>query len=221
MLSQRIEAVDALIAVFGHAENHFVLQQVHAAVAVHEVETLGIDIRRSGDVQLVHLLLTGGEEEVAVRALLNLGLQGAGGIEVEAERHAGVLCCVVLGDGVQGLGQGSCGEDDQLDGLAGSRLRGSGSGTCHGGSSAGGAAGTAAGSQGSRCGYDAGSVQEAAAGDLAIHCVYSLTLRSIYKALADSFRHRLRDATSLNEGGFHSLPLRQGSLREGAGTAKP
>ena len=35
-----------------------------------------------------------------------------------------------------------------------------------------------AGGQGSRCGYDAGSVQEAAAGDLAIHCVYSLRFKN-------------------------------------------
>ena len=37
----------------------------------------------------------------------------------------------------------------------------------------------------------------------------------------EPLRHRSRDATSLNEGGLHRLPLRQGSLQEGAGAAKP
>ena len=105
MLGQSIKAVDALVAALGHTEDDFVFQQVHAGGGVHEVQTVGVHVGRSGDVQLVHLLLTGREEEVAVGTLLDLGLQGAGGIKVEAEGDARVLGRVVLGDGVQGLGQ--------------------------------------------------------------------------------------------------------------------
>ena len=92
----------------------------HAGGGVHKVQTVGVYVGRSGDVQLVHLLLTGREEEVAVSALLDLGLESTGGIEVEAEGDARVLGRVVLGDGVQGLGQGGSGKDDELDALAGS-----------------------------------------------------------------------------------------------------
>ena len=105
MLGQSIKAVDALVAALRYTEDDLVFQQVHAGGGVHEVQTVGVHVGRSGDVQLVHLLLTGREEEVAVSALLDLGLQGAGGIKVEAEGDARVLGRVVLGDGVQGLGQ--------------------------------------------------------------------------------------------------------------------
>ena len=120
MLGQSIKAVDALVAALGHTEDDLVFQQVHAGGGVHEVQTVGVYVGRSGDVQLVHLLLTGREEEVAVSALLDLGLESTGGIKVEAEGDARVLGRVVLGDGVQGLGQGGSGEDDKLDALAGS-----------------------------------------------------------------------------------------------------
>ena len=105
MLGQSIKAVDALVAALGHTEDDLVFQQVHAGGGVHEVQTVGVYVGRSGDVQLVHLLLAGREEEVAVSALLDLGLESTGGIEVEAEGDARVLGRVVLGDGVQGLGQ--------------------------------------------------------------------------------------------------------------------
>ena len=105
MLGQSIKAVDALVAALGYTEDDLVFQQVHAGGGVHEVQTVGVHVGRSGDVQLVHLLLTGGEEEVAVSALLDLGLESTGGIKVEAEGDARVLGRVVLGDGVQGLGQ--------------------------------------------------------------------------------------------------------------------
>ncbi len=105
VLGQSIKAVDALVAALGHTEDDLVFQQVHAGGGVHEVQTVGVYVGRSGDVQLVHLFLTGGEEEVAVSALLDLGLESTGGIKVEAEGDARVLGRVVLGDGVQGLGQ--------------------------------------------------------------------------------------------------------------------
>ena len=105
MLGQSIKAVDALVAALGYTEDDLVFQQIHTGGGVHEVQTVGIHVGRSGDVQLVHLLLTGREEEVAVSALLDLGLESTGGIKVEAEGDARVLGRVVLGDGVQGLGQ--------------------------------------------------------------------------------------------------------------------
>ena len=163
MLGQSIKAVDALVAALRHTEDDLVFQQVHAGGGVHEVQTVGVHVGRSGDVQLVHLLLTGGEEEVAVGALLDLGLESTGGIEVEAEGDARVLGRVVLGDGVQGLGQGGSGEDDELDALAGSLgrsgLRGSSCGRGSAGSSA------AAGGQGSGSADCADHGQKAAAGN--------------------------------------------------------
>lgn len=165
VLGQRIEAVDALIAILGHAQNDLVLQQVHAGIAVHEVQSFGVHIGGSGAVQLVHLLLTGGDEQVAVRAFLDLGLEGAGGVEVEAEGHVGVLGRVNLADGGEGLGEGCGGKHDQLHGSTGSFRRSSGR-ACHGRCSAG--SGGAAGGQGRSGTGDTGSSQKAAAGNFSV-----------------------------------------------------
>ena len=167
VLSQAVEAVNPLVAALGYTEHDLVLQQIHTAFGIHKVQALGVSLSGSGAVQLVHLLLTGGEEQVAVRTLLDLGLEGSGRVKVEAEGHAGVLCGVGLGNGVQGLGQGGGSKNDQLHALAGGSLRGGGSGGCGGRCSA--AGGAAAGGQNSRCGCDAGSAQEAAAGDHSFH----------------------------------------------------
>ena len=162
MLGQSIKAVDALVAALRHTEDDLVFQQVHTGGGVHEVQTVDVYVGRRGDVQLVHLLLTGREEEVAVSALLDLGLESAGGIKVEAEGDARVLGRVVLGDGVQGLGQGGSGEDDELDALASSLgsngLRGSSCGRGSAGNRA------AAGGQGSSADC-ADHRQKAAAGN--------------------------------------------------------
>ena len=165
MLGQRIEAVDALIAILGHAQNDLVLQQVHAGIAVHEVQSFGVHIGGSGAVQLVHLLLTGGDEQVAVRAFLDLGLEGAGGVEVEAEGHLRVFCRVGLTDGGEGLGEGCGGKHDQLHGSTGSFRRSSGR-ACHGRCSAG--SGGAAGGQGRSGTGDTGSSQKTAAGNFSV-----------------------------------------------------
>ena len=117
MLGQSVKAVDALVAALRHAEHHLVFQQVHAGVAVHKVQPVLIHIGRSYDIQLVHLLLTGRDEQVAVRALLDLGLEGAGGVEVEPEGHTRVLCRVGLTDGGESLGEGCGGKHDQLHAL--------------------------------------------------------------------------------------------------------
>ena len=117
MFGQCVKAVNALVAALRHAEHHLVLQQVHAAVGIHKVQPVLVHIGRSGDVQLVHLLLTGRDEQIAIRALLDLGLEGAGGVEVEAEGHARVFCRVGLTDGGEGLGEGCGGKHDQLHAL--------------------------------------------------------------------------------------------------------
>ena len=119
MLGQAVEAVNALVAALGYTEHDLVLQQIHTAFGIHKVQALGVHLSGSGAVQLVHLLLTGGDEQVAVRTLLDLGLEGSGRVKVEAEGHAGVLCRVGLGNGVQGLGQGGGSKNDQLHALAG------------------------------------------------------------------------------------------------------
>ena len=64
----------------------------------------------------------------------------------------------------------------------------------------------AAGGQGSRCGYDAGSAQEAAAGNLAIHCVYSLRFKKHF----DLFIKRLQTPRELQL--LHKATLFAGAL---------
>jgi len=172
VLGQSVEAVDALVAALRHTEDDLVFQQVHTGGGVHEVQTVGVHVGRSGDVQLVHLLLTGGEEEVAVSALLDLGLESTGGIKVEAEGDARVLGRVVLGDGVQGLGQGGSGEDDELDALASSL------GSSCGRGSAGNRA--AAGGQGSSSADCADHGQKAAAGNEIGFHEFSLSIIGLY-----------------------------------------
>ena len=69
-----------------------------------------------GGVELVHLLLCGGDEEVADRTLLDLGLERAGGVEGEGQRDVGCDLLVELGYlGQRGL-HGGGGEDHDLDG---------------------------------------------------------------------------------------------------------
>ena len=68
-------------------------------------------------VQRIHLLGSGGNEQIAHSTFLDLGEQLAGGIEVEANRHVRIFLHVLLTDGGQGLSQGGGSEDCQLDGL--------------------------------------------------------------------------------------------------------
>ena len=168
MLGQCVKAVNALVAALRHAEHHLVLQQVHAAVGIHKVQPVLVHIGRSGYVQLVHLLLTGRDEQIAIRALLDLGLEGTGGVEVETEGHLRVLCRVAFADGVQRLGEGSGGKHDQLHALC--CFRGS-YGRCHAGSS------TAAGGEGSDCTGHTGSGQKTPTGNaMVVHLCFLLTL---------------------------------------------
>ena len=171
MLGQSVKTVDALVAALGNAENDLVFQQVHAAVAVHEVEAVGVDIAGCGDIQLVHLLLTGRDEQVAVCALLDLGLEGSGGIEVEAKGHFRMLGGVGLRNGVQGFSQGCSCKDDQLDALA--CACGSCFGACRRRRGACGAAETAAGSQRGSTGHTDGQHEVTAGNQICFHCFFS------------------------------------------------
>lgn len=135
-----LKALDVGGVSLGNRQNDLVLQQINAGVGVDEILIL----------QGVHLLLSGREEQIAVRALLDLGLQGTGGIKVEDQLHVGGHGLVLLRDLVQGLRQGSSGKDGQLDALAGSLGRSSGRGSHglgRGGSGLRGNSGAAAGTQ--------------------------------------------------------------------------
>lgn len=72
VLGELVEAVDVSGIALGHHERDLVLQDVEARVALDEVEALLVaaDVR---GVELVHLLLAGGDEHVALRALLDHG----------------------------------------------------------------------------------------------------------------------------------------------------
>ena len=173
MLGQCDKTVNALVAALRHAEHHLVLQQVHAAVGIHKVKAILVHIGRSGDVQLVHLLLTGRDEQIAIRALLDLGLEGTGGVEVKAEGHLRVLCRVALAESVQRLGEGGGGKHDQLHALC--CFRGSGGRGSHGRCCAG--SSTAAGGEGSGCTGHTGSCQKTPAGNATVvHLCFLLTL---------------------------------------------
>ena len=171
MFGQCVKAVNALVAALRHAEHHLVFQQVHAAVDIHKVKAVLVHIGRSGDVQLVHLLLTGRDEQIAIRALLDLGLEGTGGVEVKAEGHLRVLCRVAFADGVQRFGEGGGGKHDQLHVLA--SLRGSGGRGSHRRCCAG--SSTAAGGEGSGCTGHTGSCQKTPTGNaMVVHLCFSL-----------------------------------------------
>ena len=134
------KALDVGRVSLGDSQHNFVFQQVDPGVGVDEILLF----------QGVHLLLGCGEEEVALCALLDLGLQGAGGIKVEDQLHVGGHGLILLRDLVQGLRQGSSGKDGQLDALAGSLGRSSGRGSHglgRGGSGLRGSSGAAAGTQ--------------------------------------------------------------------------
>ena len=119
VLGERIKAVNALGVAFGHGERDLVFQQINAAALEHKVQPLGVDRRVRGGVQLVHLLLARGNEQVADCALLDLGLERAGGVEIESQRHIGRDGLVVLRDLVQGFGQARRREYGQLDRIGG------------------------------------------------------------------------------------------------------
>ena len=118
VLGEVFEAVDVLGVAIGDDEGDLVLEDVEAGVVLDEVKALLVVLLGLG-VKGVHLLLAGGDEDVALGALLDLGLEGARGIEVEGDLDA-LLAREGLGGLGEALGHGGGGEDG--DGVGGSGL---------------------------------------------------------------------------------------------------
>ena len=113
----------------GHRQSHLVLQQVYTGALEHIVLAVGVAaLGIQGAVQGVHLLGSGGDEEVAVGPLLYLGLERAGGVEVEDQLHIGGCLFIHTGYLVEGFGHGGGGKDDELHTLLLSALLGGGFG---------------------------------------------------------------------------------------------
>ena len=87
LIGQVVKALDVLGVALGHAQSDPVLKQVYAGALKHEVQLVGVHFGIGGNIQLIHLLLAGGNEQVALGAFLYLGLQGSGRIEVIDQRH--------------------------------------------------------------------------------------------------------------------------------------
>ena len=120
-----VEALDALGVALGNGERDLVLEQVDAAAGHDPVKTVRIlaGIVLEAAVERVHLRGSGGDEQVAVCALLDLGEQLAGGIEVVGDGDLGRGGLVKLRDLGQSLRHGGGGEHDQLDRITGGFFR--------------------------------------------------------------------------------------------------
>ena len=72
-LGQLVKGLDSGGIALGHGQGDLVFQNVGAGALEHKVQPVGIDVGGGGTVQLIHLLLPGGDEDVAVGAGRNLG----------------------------------------------------------------------------------------------------------------------------------------------------
>ena len=125
-LGKLVKAFNALGIAGGNGERHLVFQQVHTAVGDDEVKAVGILLRITDQAAVhgVHLLGSGGDKQVTLRALLDLLEQGAGGIEVICNGHVGVVLLVHFLELVHGLRHRGGSEHDQLHRLTGGGFRG-------------------------------------------------------------------------------------------------
>ena len=103
LIGQVVKALDVLGVALGYAQSDPVLKQVYAGALKHEVQLVGAHFGIGSNIQLIHLLLTGGDEQVALGAFLYLGLQGTGGIEVVSQRNVGRHGLIHFCDLVHGL----------------------------------------------------------------------------------------------------------------------
>ena len=103
LIGQVVKALDVLGVALGYAQSDPVLKQVYAGALKHEVQLVGVHFWVGSNIQLIHLLLACGNEQVALGAFLYLGLQGTGGIEVIGKRHVGRLGLIQLRYLVHGL----------------------------------------------------------------------------------------------------------------------
>ena len=118
-IGQLVKAVGALGITLCHGQGHLVLQQVNAAAGHQQILALGVllGIILQRTIQSVHLLGSGGNEQVTYGPLLDLGQQLAGGIKVEADPYVFVFSHVLVTDGGEGLREGGCGKHRQLYGF--------------------------------------------------------------------------------------------------------
>jgi len=133
MLCQLLKALDLLGVLCRDGQGDLVFQQIHPAAGLYEVQLIRVFLGLGGSIQLVHLFLTGADEQVTDCPLLDLGLEGAGRVKIEPELHLRVIQGILLPNGGEGLGQRSRSKHGQLHRLgrcAGCRaLRRAGSGT--------------------------------------------------------------------------------------------
>ena len=117
--SELVEALDALGVALGNGERDLVLKQVDAAVGHDEVKTVGVLVLvvNEAAVHGVHLLGGGGDEQVAVSTLADLGEELARGVKVVGDVDVGGNFLVHLGDLRQSFGHGGSGEDDKINAL--------------------------------------------------------------------------------------------------------
>ena len=113
-LGQRIEALHVLGVPLRHAQGHAVLQQVYAGFFIDEIQTGSVDGGISGNIQLVHLLLTGGDKQVALGSFLDLGLECTRGIKVKRQGYVGRNLRVQIGNLGQGFGHRGGSKHNQL-----------------------------------------------------------------------------------------------------------
>ena len=125
-LGKLVEALNALGIAHWNGERHLVFQQVYTAVGDDEVKPVGVllGITDQAAVHGVHLLGSGGDKQVTLRALLDLGEQLAGGIKVIGNGHVGIVLLVHFLELVHGLRHRGGSEHDQLHRLTGRGFRG-------------------------------------------------------------------------------------------------
>ena len=112
LLGHIVKALDGLGIAIGHAERDLVLEDVKASVMVDEIETIFV-ARAGTGIKLVHLLLASGDKDVTVCTLLNLGLEGARGVKVEADTYALVGCLEEVARLGERLGERGCRKDEE------------------------------------------------------------------------------------------------------------
>ena len=117
LIGQVVKALDVLGVALGYAQSDPVLKQVYAGALKNEVQLVGVHFGIGSNIQLIHLLLACGNEQVALGAFLYLGLQGTGRIEVIGKRNVGRHGLIHFCDLVHGLRHGSGGEYNQFHGL--------------------------------------------------------------------------------------------------------
>jgi hypothetical protein len=117
------EGLDAGGVVVRHRQHHLVLHKVHPGIGVDQIVARGVGAGGVSGVQLIHLGLAGGNEQVTDRPFQNLIPQGSGGVKGEDQLHIRGHFLVEIGDLGEGGLHGGGGKDHHLHRLGGG-LRG-------------------------------------------------------------------------------------------------